>query len=94
MAVYILTLSKAFPQSLRDSTSAKEVLSFHDLAAWVTLPSVVLWQHIHTKYIQVPKNVGSEVILRASPQDLRAYRGFVRVEKSRVSIVLLSTPLI
>ena len=82
MSVDILTSTKAFPENLRDSTGAKEVLSFNDLAAWVALPSVVLWQHIHTKYIQVPKHIGSEVILRASLQDLRAYREFVRVGRN------------
>ena len=71
-----LTSYKVFPQNLGDSTSA-EVFSFDDLPAWVTLPSVVLWQHIHTKYIQVPEHIGSEVVLYASPNDLRAYREFV-----------------
>ena len=57
------------------------MLSFNNLTAWVTLPSVVLWQHIHTKYVQVPNHMGREVIIRASLEDLRAYREFVRVRK-------------
>jgi len=72
-----LYLERVFPQNLRDGTNAKEVFSFDDLPAWVTLPSVVLWQHIHTKYIQVPEYIGSEAILYASPNDLRAYREFL-----------------
>jgi hypothetical protein len=68
--------------SFRDCTGAKEVLSFDDLTAWVMLPSVVLWQHIHTKYVQVPEHIGSEVVARASLQDLRAYREFVRAGKT------------
>ena len=81
VATQILTSNKAFPESLRDCASSKEVLSFNNLAAWVTLPSVVLWQHIHTKYVQVPKHVGRGVITRASLGDLRAYREFVSVQK-------------
>jgi len=73
----VLYFERVFPENLRDCTSAMEVLSFNNLAAWVTLPSVVLWQHIHTKFVRVPDHVGHEVVNRASPEDLRAYREFL-----------------
>ena len=93
VAFCVLTCNKTFPESLRDCTNAKEVLSFKDLAAWITLPSVVLWQHIHTKYIQVPSRIGSEVIARASAEELRAYREFVRSQKSAsITVLLLILP--
>jgi len=82
VAIYVLTSIKTFPENLRDCASAKDVLSFDDLAAWVTLPSVVLWQHIHTKYVRVPQRIGSEMVLRASLEDLDTYREFVRLRKS------------
>ena len=82
-----------FPATLSDRTSAKEVLSFDDLAAWVTLLSVVLWQHIHTEYVRVPGHIGSQVIACASLQDLRAYREFVRVGRYCYKAFAISLPI-